>query len=84
VAQHSSSVRFQFALCAVIGTRLPARPRPGPKQLSAEFSRFCDCRRSSISSYSCWCESLQEKAGMILESLDQKTRGFVVQIVLPR
>jgi hypothetical protein len=30
------------------------------------------------------CESLQEEAGIILESPDQKTRGFVVQIALSR
>jgi hypothetical protein len=29
-------------------------------------------------------ESLQEEAGISLESPDQKTRGFVVQIALPR
>jgi hypothetical protein len=30
------------------------------------------------------CESLQVEAGVILESPDQKARGFVVQIVLSR
>jgi hypothetical protein len=29
------------------------------------------------------CESLQGDVGIMLESLDQKTRGFMVQIVLP-
>jgi hypothetical protein len=30
------------------------------------------------------CELLQVKTGVVLESPDQKTRGFVVQITLPR
>jgi hypothetical protein len=30
------------------------------------------------------CESLQGDAGIALQSLDQMTQGFVVQIVLPR
>jgi hypothetical protein len=30
------------------------------------------------------CELLQGEAGIALELPDQKTRGFVVQIVLPR
>jgi hypothetical protein len=30
------------------------------------------------------CGLLQEEAGIVLESSDQKTRGFVVQIALPR
>jgi hypothetical protein len=29
-------------------------------------------------------KSLQGEAGIVLESPDQKTRGFMVQIVLPR
>jgi hypothetical protein len=31
-----------------------------------------------------WCEFLQVIAGIILESSDQKTRGFVVQITFPQ
>jgi hypothetical protein len=30
------------------------------------------------------CVSLQGEAGIALESLDQKTRGFVVYIALPQ
>jgi hypothetical protein len=30
------------------------------------------------------CESLQENIGIPLESPDQKSRGFMVQIALPR
>jgi hypothetical protein len=82
-----------FSLCSGL-VKLPARTGGPARWLSChQVMRLC-CLDFSVSSSSAFhfdakishvaCESLQGDAGIALESLDQKTQGFVVQTALSR
>jgi hypothetical protein len=92
VAPHSD---FSSVAECLLYSELCSHVRRGVPRLSVSsatsFIEDCPCmiyscrllRFALLFGLSDCCESLQGEVGIALESPDQKTRGFVVQIALP-